>query len=115
MPNPAGQTEGSTTGQSKALIPGPDPASSPRHSPAILPRSDLRQPPEWTPRTARIPAGEHWTARVAEWSSLSPNGNLAQLVEQRTLNPSVESSNLSVPTTRIRGKVWEHTSHGEHK
>src|SRR5665647_2674944 len=97
------------------LIPGPDPASSPRHSPAIPLSSDLRKPPEWPPRTARIPAGENWKATPAEWSSLSPNGNLAQLVEQRTLNPSVESSNLSVPTTRIRGKVREDTSHGEHK
>jgi hypothetical protein len=68
-----------------ALIPGPHPASSPRHSPATDPRSDLRKPQEWPLRTARIAAGENRTARVAECTSLSPNGNLAQLVEQRTL------------------------------
>src|SRR5674476_1458852 len=68
-----------------ALIPGQYPASSPRHTPATGTRRRLRKRPEWTPRTARIPAGENWKATPAQCTSLSPNGNLAQLVEQRTL------------------------------
>ena len=47
----------------------------------------LRIPPERTPRPARIRAGEK-RDRPRLIHPNSPNGNLAQLVEQRTLKTS---------------------------
>ena len=60
------------------------PRIKPRHTPASIPLRRLRKPQEWNLRTARIPAGEK-RDRPVRFTQISPNGNLAQLVEQRTL------------------------------
>jgi len=68
MPNPAGQSIWAAAGQTLAPIPGPHPASNPRHSSSTAPRNPLRKRPEWPPRAARSLGGRrNWKS---DWKFL---------------------------------------------
>eukprot|EP00825_Cyclidium_porcatum_P024093 TRINITY_DN2662_c0_g1_i17.p2 TRINITY_DN2662_c0_g1~~TRINITY_DN2662_c0_g1_i17.p2 ORF type:complete len:134 (+),score=18.16 TRINITY_DN2662_c0_g1_i17:10-411(+) len=60
----------------------------------------IRRPPRSTHciSSAASDVYKRQVSTQSTWVGQQLKGNLAQLVEQRTLNPSVESSNLSVPT-----------------